>query len=147
MMMRRAPKQDGPSRRINRPTPHQAKADKKPSLDTFIQNGDFTGAIALLEFERRAGNETPMTLPWLGYAAFHLGDYNKALHAYEVSTRPHAAACARLLRVRCGGGCWGTLLCSALPRRAAQCRRGACTHCVLLCPLRVPLVSVRRRSC
>ncbi len=82
MMMRRAPKDTASRRAAPRSMP--AKADKKPSLDTFIQNGDFTGAIALLEFERRAGTETPMTLPWLGYSAFHLGDYKKALNAYQV---------------------------------------------------------------
>ena len=83
MMMRRAPKEAGTSRR-NAPRNVPAKADKKPVLETFIANGDFTGAIALLEFERRAGTENPMTLPWLGYAAFHLGDYKKALLAYQV---------------------------------------------------------------
>ena len=91
MMMRRAPKDASTRRAAPRSMP--AKADKKPSLDTFIQNGDFTGAIALLEFERRAGTETPMTLPWLGYAAFHLGDYKKAWTAYQVGWAPHHCVC------------------------------------------------------
>jgi intraflagellar transport protein 56 len=83
MMMRRAPQAAGAARRaVAKAAP--AKADKKPSLEVFVANGDFTGAVTLLEFERRAGEETPMTLPWLGYCAFHLGDYTKALKAYKV---------------------------------------------------------------
>lgn len=83
MMMRRAPQAAASAARraVGKAAP--AKADKKPVLDTFIANGDFTGAVALLEFQRRAGEEDPMTLPWLGYAAFHLGDYAKALKAYQ----------------------------------------------------------------
>jgi hypothetical protein len=83
MMMRRAPQAAGAARRAAAKAA-PAKADKKPSLEVFVANGDFTGAVTLLEFERRAGEETPMTLPWLGYCAFHLGDYTKALKAYKV---------------------------------------------------------------
>ncbi len=81
--MRRAPQAATAARRAVAKAAAPAKADKKPSLDVFVSAGDFTGAVALLEFERRAGLETPMTLPWLGYAAFHLGDYSKALKAYQ----------------------------------------------------------------
>lgn len=37
------------------------------------------GAVTFLEFQIHAGEANAMTLPWLGYAAFHLGDHAKAL--------------------------------------------------------------------
>lgn len=51
-------------------------------LAEFIKSRDYTGAITLLEFQRQTGEVTAQTLPWLGYAAFHLGDYKKALDVY-----------------------------------------------------------------
>lgn len=61
----------------------EKSGDKKPKLEEFIKNRDYTGAITLLEFQRHTGEVTPLTLPWLGYAAFHLGDYKKALDVYS----------------------------------------------------------------
>jgi len=58
------------------------KGDKKPKLEEFITARDYTGAITLLEFQRQTGEANALTLPWLGYAAFHLGDYKKALDVY-----------------------------------------------------------------
>jgi intraflagellar transport protein 56 len=59
----------------------------KPSgqLEEFIANRDFSGAVAMLEFFKEAGKPIDgyPTLPWLGYAAFHLGEYHKALMAYQ----------------------------------------------------------------
>eukprot|EP00741_Cyanophora_paradoxa_P016143 tig00000042_g15583.t1 len=60
----------------------EAKERKKPQLDDFINNRDYSGAIALLEFNRNAGLADESTLPWLGYCAFHLGDYKKAMEIY-----------------------------------------------------------------
>eukprot|EP00276_Gloeochaete_wittrockiana_P020210 CAMPEP_0184339664 /NCGR_PEP_ID=MMETSP1089-20130417/8337_1 /TAXON_ID=38269 ORGANISM="Gloeochaete wittrockiana, Strain SAG46.84" /NCGR_SAMPLE_ID=MMETSP1089 /ASSEMBLY_ACC=CAM_ASM_000445 /LENGTH=542 /DNA_ID=CAMNT_0026667039 /DNA_START=64 /DNA_END=1689 /DNA_ORIENTATION=- len=59
------------------------KQQKKPQLEEFVQNRDYTGAIALLEFNRNAGTADESTLPWLGYCAFHLGDYKKAMDVYQ----------------------------------------------------------------
>ncbi|CEM02602.1 unnamed protein product [Vitrella brassicaformis CCMP3155] len=56
---------------------------KKPELLEFIERHDYTGATTLLEFERKAREERPNALLWLGYAAFHNGDYRKALDAYD----------------------------------------------------------------
>lgn len=68
------------------------KGDKKPKLEEFIRQRDYTGAITLLEFQRHTGEVTPLTLPWLGYAAFHLGDYKKALDVYmELATKGTSA--------------------------------------------------------
>uniref|UniRef100_A0A146KPY2 Tetratricopeptide repeat protein 26 n=3 Tax=Lygus hesperus TaxID=30085 RepID=A0A146KPY2_LYGHE len=54
-----------------------------PSLDQFLANRDFTGAITILEFEHSTGRNTEMTDRWLGYCAFHLGDYKRAMQIYE----------------------------------------------------------------
>ena len=64
-----------------------------PLLEDFLSVGDFTGAVTLLEFQMRAGAEgegskltaaTPaQTLAWLAWAAFHKGDYKRALAAYS----------------------------------------------------------------
>jgi len=53
------------------------------TLGEFLERGDFTGAVALLEFKLRTGDTDDTTLPWLAYCAFHRGDYKKALSVYE----------------------------------------------------------------
>ena len=47
---------------------------------------DFTGAVTLLEFNRRSAEDETLedTLMWLGYCSFHLGNYQKAIDAYKV---------------------------------------------------------------
>eukprot|EP01029_Cantina_marsupialis_P029588 TRINITY_DN781879_c0_g1_i1.p1 TRINITY_DN781879_c0_g1~~TRINITY_DN781879_c0_g1_i1.p1 ORF type:complete len:567 (-),score=129.66 TRINITY_DN781879_c0_g1_i1:163-1803(-) len=59
----------------------EKKPDNKLNLEQFIENRDYTGAITLLEFERRSGDESESNLQWTAYCAFHLGDYQKALDA------------------------------------------------------------------
>eukprot|EP00667_Euglena_gracilis_P006319 EG_transcript_6370 len=60
---------------------------QKPStqLEEYIANRDFSGAVAMLEFfkESLQGIEGYPVLPWLGYCAFHLGEYQKAMMAYQ----------------------------------------------------------------
>lgn len=53
---------------------------------SFHQSRDFTGAVTLLEFNRRSGEDDTLedTLMWLGYCAFHLGNYQRAIEAYQV---------------------------------------------------------------
>jgi len=66
-----------------------------PELHDFVDKCDWTGAMTLLEFKRRADDDDEMTLPWLAYCAFHLGEYAKALELYDeieaVRSRPCAA--------------------------------------------------------
>jgi len=59
-------------------------AEKKtvPKLEEYINNHDYVGAVTLLEYQRGTSEANALTLPWLAYAAFHLGDYNKALDTY-----------------------------------------------------------------
>lgn len=49
---------------------------------------DFTGAVTLLEFNRRSGEDEVLedTLMWLGYCTFHLGSYQRAIDVYKVHT-------------------------------------------------------------
>jgi intraflagellar transport protein 56 len=52
-----------------------------PKLEEFLQKRDYTGALTLLEFNNNTNNlETDL---WLGYCAFHLGDYKRAATVYE----------------------------------------------------------------
>lgn len=56
---------------------------KLPELEDFLQKRDYSGAIALLEFMRNTGQGLPMTELWIGFCAFHMGDYARAKHEYE----------------------------------------------------------------
>jgi len=74
------------SRRALRPaqkSQSRGSKTKKLQLEDFVNARDYTGAIALLEFQRQAGEEQENSLEWLGYCAFHLGDFQKALNSYE----------------------------------------------------------------
>lgn len=56
-----------------------------PQLEQYISSRDYTGALALLEFNLKSGEPEGLeqSLMWLGYCAFHLGNYQRALEAYE----------------------------------------------------------------
>nr|KAF6338634.1 tetratricopeptide repeat domain 26 [Pipistrellus kuhlii] len=71
--------------------PHTDKRKKKgrkmPKLEELLSQRDFTGAITLLEFKRHVGEQEEDTNLWIGYCAFHLGDYKRALEEYENVTK------------------------------------------------------------
>ena len=63
---------------------------KVPSMDEFVRNRDFSGALAVLDFERRGSagvSDSPaddtLMLMWIGYCAFHLGKYDRAMDVYS----------------------------------------------------------------
>jgi len=58
------------------------KEQKLPKLVDFIQERDFLGALTLLELQRSAARDEKLFL-WLGYSAFHCGEYRKAIQAYD----------------------------------------------------------------
>jgi intraflagellar transport protein 56 len=66
------------------------KSKKVPSLEEFLERRDYTGAMALLEFNRQSGKGGEEVDLWLGYCAFHLGDYKRAMLEFEALT--HAAS-------------------------------------------------------
>nr|CAG4640794.1 EOG090X04LA [Eulimnadia texana] len=69
---------------------------EQPSLDKFIANRDFLGAVALVEYERNSGNSNSKTSQWLAYAVFHSGDFQRALRHFEelgLGNETYAAVC------------------------------------------------------
>jgi len=80
----------------------RADKKKKPKLEEFIQNRDYTGAVILLEFEKQTKEASAKSLEWLGYAAFHKGDFKKALDAYnEILAKPDANPVNHLYAASC----------------------------------------------
>ncbi|KAL7747466.1 Intraflagellar transport protein 56 [Sorochytrium milnesiophthora] len=67
------------------------KKSQLPTLASFVNARDYVGAVTLLEFERAAAGQASVdNLLWLGFAAFHLGDYHKAHTVYrELLSRPN----------------------------------------------------------
>ncbi|OMJ74199.1 hypothetical protein SteCoe_26924 [Stentor coeruleus] len=53
-----------------------------PKLQDFIEDRDFLGALTFLELQRSAARDEKLLL-WLGYSAFHAGEYKKAIEAYS----------------------------------------------------------------
>ncbi|KAG5309890.1 IFT56 protein, partial [Acromyrmex insinuator] len=53
-----------------------------PKLEEFLEKRDYTGALTLLEFNSTTSSNLEMDL-WMGYCAFHLGDYKRAATIYE----------------------------------------------------------------
>ncbi|XP_057286596.1 intraflagellar transport protein 56 isoform X1 [Pezoporus wallicus] len=78
------------------------KGKKVPQLEELLALRDFTGAIALLEFKRQVGEQEEDTDLWMGYCAFHLGDYKRALEEYEALTKQPA----------CNPDVWVNLACT-----------------------------------
>ncbi|NXW19725.1 IFT56 protein, partial [Circaetus pectoralis] len=78
------------------------KGKKVPQLEELLALRDFTGAIALLEFKRHVGEQEEDADLWIGYSAFHLGDYKRALEEYEALTKQPA----------CNPDVWVNLACT-----------------------------------
>ena len=77
-------------------------------MEEFLGKRDYTGAMAVLEFNRHSGQGSEEVLNnikesrlalraeirdlllqvdmWLGYCAFHMGDYKRAMLEYEALT-------------------------------------------------------------
>ena len=60
----------------------QRKEQQLPKLQSFIDDNDFVGALTFLELQRSAAFDEKLLL-WLAYAAYHAGEYKKALEAYS----------------------------------------------------------------
>ncbi|XP_026553308.1 intraflagellar transport protein 56 isoform X2 [Pseudonaja textilis] len=78
------------------------KGKQLPQLEDLLTQRDFTGAIALLEFKRQVGEQEEDADLWIGYCAFHLGDYKRALEEYEDLTKGSA----------CNPDVWVNLACT-----------------------------------
>ena len=58
---------------------------RAPRRDAAPSRRDYTGALALLEFNRKGADaqEQQDALLWIGYCACHLGNYQRAYDAYS----------------------------------------------------------------
>uniref|UniRef100_A0A672HDJ6 Intraflagellar transport protein 56 n=1 Tax=Salarias fasciatus TaxID=181472 RepID=A0A672HDJ6_SALFA len=66
---------------------------KVPSLEEYLQLRDYLGALTLLEFQRSIGEKEEHADLWIGYCAFHLGDYKRAMEEYKsLTTKPDCPA-------------------------------------------------------
>ncbi|XP_077462331.1 intraflagellar transport protein 56 [Stigmatopora argus] len=59
---------------------------KIPTLEEYLQQRDYLGALTLLEFQRSIGKQEENTDLWIGFCAFHLGDYKRAMEVYKLLT-------------------------------------------------------------
>lgn len=65
-------------------------AKGQPSLEDFIIKRDYTGALTLLEFRLKCQDgEAKDLLLWIGYCAFHIGNYKRAEEAYRELLTAH----------------------------------------------------------
>uniref|UniRef100_A0A4W5RFR5 Intraflagellar transport protein 56 n=1 Tax=Hucho hucho TaxID=62062 RepID=A0A4W5RFR5_9TELE len=78
------------------------KAKKSPRLEEYLNQRDYLGAQTLLEFQRDVGEKEEHADLWIGYCAFHLGDYKRAM---EVGV-------ALTLRLEEPGEVWVYLACT-----------------------------------
>ncbi|KAJ1517844.1 Intraflagellar transport protein 56 [Coelomomyces lativittatus] len=74
-------------------TPETSTQDAKPSSETslmsYLHSRDYTGALTLLEFEKSTQKNFPLdSTLWMGFSAFHLGDYHRAMKIYEELCQP-----------------------------------------------------------
>lgn len=85
-------------------TAKAVKANQKgqPSLDEFISNRDYTGALTLLEFRLKCQDgDTKELLLWIAYCSFHLGNYKRAEEAYKELLSAHDVSDVVHLYIAC----------------------------------------------
>ncbi|XP_078286959.1 intraflagellar transport protein 56 [Rhinoraja longicauda] len=63
------------------------KGKKIPKLEEYLTGRDYSGALTLLEFKRHVGEKEDDIDLWMGYCAFHLGDYRRAMEEYDALTK------------------------------------------------------------
>uniref|UniRef100_A0A8C7UNR2 Intraflagellar transport protein 56 n=1 Tax=Oncorhynchus mykiss TaxID=8022 RepID=A0A8C7UNR2_ONCMY len=78
------------------------KAKKSPRLEEYLNQRDYLGAQTLLELQRDVGEKEEHADLWIGYCAFHLGDYKRAMEEYRALT----------LRLEEPGEVWVYLACT-----------------------------------
>uniref|UniRef100_A0A7N6B0C0 Intraflagellar transport protein 56 n=1 Tax=Anabas testudineus TaxID=64144 RepID=A0A7N6B0C0_ANATE len=67
---------------------------KVPQLEDYLQQRDYLGALTLLEFQRSIGEKEEHADLWIGYCAFHLGDYKRAMEVFlhSLTMKPECPA-------------------------------------------------------
>lgn len=62
----------------------------QPTLEDFVTARDYTGALALLDFKLKTADGDVKDLQmWIGYCAFHLGNFRRAEEAYKSLIQEH----------------------------------------------------------
>uniref|UniRef100_A0A4W3GE76 Intraflagellar transport protein 56 n=1 Tax=Callorhinchus milii TaxID=7868 RepID=A0A4W3GE76_CALMI len=69
------------------PDRRRRRGRKIPKLEEYLTARDYCGALTLLEFKRHVGEKEDDIDLWMGYCAFHLGDYKRAMEEYESLTK------------------------------------------------------------
>ena len=65
----------------------------QPTVEEFLIKRDYTGALTLLEFKLKCQDgEISDLLQWIGYCAFHLGNFRRAENAYKELIDVHNAS-------------------------------------------------------
>jgi tetratricopeptide (TPR) repeat protein len=84
MIMSRATATGGAAAARKGSGPKKEERTKKEKLDEYLKARDYTGALAMLEFHKKTDDaaEELDTLMWIGYCAFHLGQFQRAFDAY-----------------------------------------------------------------
>ena len=72
-----------------------------PKLEEFLDRRDYTGAMTLLEFNRSSGKGGDLVDMWLGYCAFHVGDYKRSMLEYEALTHAKKVPKESYLNLAC----------------------------------------------
>ena len=86
----------------------------------YIKKRDYTGAQALLEFNRKAGDENEVeSLLWIGYCAFHLANYQKGANQFGLFRRRGPRNPLRFCIPRSGRGISGGRRARQIKARAA----------------------------
>jgi intraflagellar transport protein 56 len=68
----------------------KATGPKPLVAEDFVNARDFTGALALLEFKLKSQDgDTVNLLLWIGYCAYHLGRYERAVEVYRELLEVH----------------------------------------------------------
>lgn len=81
---------------------NKQQAQKGPSLEQFILNRDYTGALALLEFRLKCQDgDTKDLLMWIAYCSFHLGNFKRAEEAYQELLNVHDVSNVIYLYIAC----------------------------------------------
>jgi tetratricopeptide (TPR) repeat protein len=105
MIMSRATATGGAAAARKAVGPKKEEQTKKEKLADYLKARDYTGALAMLEFHKKTGEaaEELDTLLWIGYCAFHLGQFQRAFDAYQdaINGQPDCPPEAHLYQAAC----------------------------------------------
>jgi intraflagellar transport protein 56 len=100
MLARRSGKRSGAVKRRTTRGFGSSKSEI-PTVQEFVSKRDFTGALAVLDFKRRSGESDADTLEWIGYCAWHSGDFERALETFDELVTASPQPRYHVLRATC----------------------------------------------